>query len=478
MSLSIPTQIAVPFATSGLKDTIPANSDNVTGRAGYDQGFPPVNMTPKVAGGIPPFGEDMNGILFDVTKAVQFLESGTGFVYNSTFSTAIGGYNAGARVLRTDGRGYWLNTTNGNTTDPESAGGSAAGWVPDYTNGISSITMTNANVTLTALQYGRPIIVITGTLTANLNLIFPSIAGQWIVLNNTTGAFTITCKTASGSGVVVTGSTSVFGDGTNIYFANSASLAAFNQIQSITATVNGTGGAPVNGMRVTVNPTTLDFRSATLSNGLVTNIPLGIASSIDVVSGATLGALNGVLARFAVLEINNSGSLETAIANMAGGINLTETGVITTVAMTAASDSASVVYSAVARTNVPYRFVGYIENTQATAGTYVTAPSKVQGAGGNALSMVATGRSWATVTGSRVAGTTYYNTAEWDKEVIIVSNAGASLQFSILVDGVGRDTTAFSGTSGIISVKATVPPGSAYSLTTAAGTVNVWSELG
>lgn len=230
MSLSIPTQIAVPFATSGLKDTIPANSDNVTGRAGYDQGFPPVNMTPKVAGGIPPFGEDMNGILFDVTRAVQFLESGTGFIYKSTFSTAIGGYNAGARVLRTDGRGYWLNTTNGNTTDPESAGGAAAGWVPDYTNGVAAITMTNANVTLTALQYGRPIIVITGALTANLNLIFPAIAGQWVILNSTTGAFTITCKTAAGSGIVSTGATSIFCDGTNIY-------SSFSQILPVATTV-------------------------------------------------------------------------------------------------------------------------------------------------------------------------------------------------------------------------------------------------
>jgi hypothetical protein len=71
--------------------------------------------------------------------------------------------------------------------------------------------MTSANVTLTPLQYGKPIIVITGTLTANLNLIFPAIVNEWTVINNTTGAFTITCKTATGAGVVVNTSALIVG---------------------------------------------------------------------------------------------------------------------------------------------------------------------------------------------------------------------------------------------------------------------------
>lgn len=223
MSLSIPTQLTVPFADAGLRTTIPAASNNTTGRAGYDQGFPPINMVIKAAGGIPPFGQDMNGILYAVTLALRYLEAGGAYVYDTAFSTAIGGYNVGARVLRTDGLGYWLNTIDANTTNPESAGAAAAGWVPDYTNGVTAVTMTNANVTLTPVQYGKPIIVITGLLTANLNLIFPAISGQWVVQNKTTGAFSITCKTASGSGVVVSIAGNVFGDGTNIYFVQSPS---------------------------------------------------------------------------------------------------------------------------------------------------------------------------------------------------------------------------------------------------------------
>ena len=88
MPISPPVQIAVPFATAGLKNPIPANTNNVTGNAGYDAGFGAINMTPKIAGGIPPFGQDFNGIFYDVTLALQFLEAGGSFPYSSTFATA------------------------------------------------------------------------------------------------------------------------------------------------------------------------------------------------------------------------------------------------------------------------------------------------------------------------------------------------------------------------------------------------------
>jgi hypothetical protein len=219
MSVNVPDKMPVPFADVGLKNTIPDSSDNINGLAGYNQGFPPINMTPKTAGGIPPFGQDMNGILFAITECLRYFQAGSIYAYDSTFSTTVGGYRAGASVLRADGAGRWLNITDGNVSDPESAGAAAAGWVPDFTYGIGAVTMTNANVTLTPAQYGKPLIVITGLLTGNLNLIFPEIVGDWVVVNNTTGSFTITCKTASGTGGLVTqgGSPQQFyGDGENL----------------------------------------------------------------------------------------------------------------------------------------------------------------------------------------------------------------------------------------------------------------------
>ena len=71
MSISTPTKITVPFANTGSKNTIPVPSQiSVTpGAASYTDGFPPLTMTPKASGGVPPFGQDMNGILYAITTA-------------------------------------------------------------------------------------------------------------------------------------------------------------------------------------------------------------------------------------------------------------------------------------------------------------------------------------------------------------------------------------------------------------------------
>lgn len=148
------------------------------------------------------------------------------------------------------------------------------------------------------------------------------------------------------------------------------------KIQSITASV--AAGA----LTFTLNPTSLDFRSATLSSGTVNTRTVSSAISIVVPSTATLGTVSLVQGRIAVLAIDNAGTVELAVVNAVGGNDLSETGLINTTAISAAANSASVIYSTTARTGVPYRVVGYIESTQATAGTWVTAPSTVQGAGG------------------------------------------------------------------------------------------------
>lgn len=75
-----------------------------------------------------------------------------------------------------------------------------------------------APVTLTSDQWGCAVIILIGAITANINVIFPARGDQWVVVNRTTGAFAVTCKTASGTGVKVAQgrSKSIYGDGTNI----------------------------------------------------------------------------------------------------------------------------------------------------------------------------------------------------------------------------------------------------------------------
>jgi len=227
-----PAKIPLPFAASGLKNAIPeASQIGITaGAASLTDGFPPLTRTPLASGGIPVAPGDMNGILFELSAIVRWANAGGGYAFDGTFAadSNVGGYPKGARVMRSDGLGYWFNTTENNGTDPEGAGAVAAGWVPDFTTGATPVTMTGSSVTLTALQYGKPIIIISGLLTANLNLIFPNIAGQWIVINSTTGAFTITCKTTAGTGVSVSGATILVGDGTNIQTVTIATATTAN----------------------------------------------------------------------------------------------------------------------------------------------------------------------------------------------------------------------------------------------------------
>lgn len=260
-----PGKLVLPFANAGAKNTIPkASQIGITaGAASLVDGFPPLTRTPIAAGGVPPSGLDMNGILFQLSAILRWANAGGGYAYDAAFATDsnVGGYPKGARIMRSDGLGYWFNTVENNTTDPEAAGAAAAGWVPDFTNGVAAIAMTSANVTLTPLQYGKPIVVISGALTANLNLIFPTIVNKWTVINNTTGAFTITCKTASGTGLVVNTAAPIVGDGTDIQSAVTDAAALFGETvatatggtsDAITATFAPVPRYPSNGVSLSV----------------------------------------------------------------------------------------------------------------------------------------------------------------------------------------------------------------------------------
>lgn len=218
---SQPTKIQVPFASSGQKNTIPVPSQASTtpGAASFADGFPSLTMQSLASGGVPPSGKDFNGILNMITGIQQWQCGGGQFTYDSAWSSANGGYPKGALLVSADGTTEWLCVVDGNTTNPDATDGTAANWVSIGASGVAAITgLTNANVTLTPAQYGKRIITLAGTLTGNINIVLPTNAAHWVVVNNTTGNFTITLKTASGTGVTVAQGSAklVFCDGTNI----------------------------------------------------------------------------------------------------------------------------------------------------------------------------------------------------------------------------------------------------------------------
>lgn len=119
MPVALPKFLKSAFAAVGIKNNIPDASNNVTGRAGYDKGFPEINMQPREAGGIPPAGGDMNGVLYDLSAAIQYLQSGAAFPFNQDFATAIGGYPIGAIVSdQSDSSLLWINGFSNNVLSP------------------------------------------------------------------------------------------------------------------------------------------------------------------------------------------------------------------------------------------------------------------------------------------------------------------------------------------------------------------------
>ncbi|WP_152973114.1 hypothetical protein [Pseudomonas asplenii] len=82
-------------------------------------------MTPIVSGGIPPAGQDFNGILNAITNAIRWGNAGGQYPYDATFSSAIGGYPKGALLARSGFDGYWVSQVENNTTNPDTGG---AGW--------------------------------------------------------------------------------------------------------------------------------------------------------------------------------------------------------------------------------------------------------------------------------------------------------------------------------------------------------------
>ena len=115
-----------------------------------------------------------------------------------------------------EGAGTWGQTTNTNLGT----------LLEQAITGVQTITMSNANVTLTSTdgtadQARNAVLVVTGTNAAVRDIIAPLVNKQYLVVNNTTGGFAINIRASSGFSVSVPNGSSVFVycDGTNFYSA-------------------------------------------------------------------------------------------------------------------------------------------------------------------------------------------------------------------------------------------------------------------
>lgn len=87
---------------STLKNIIPATASGAENSASFAQGFPAITMQPVGAGGIPPSGYDMNGILYQMSTLQYLQQFGYNLnEFNATQSAA--GYPKGAVVIYPSG---------------------------------------------------------------------------------------------------------------------------------------------------------------------------------------------------------------------------------------------------------------------------------------------------------------------------------------------------------------------------------------
>ena len=298
--------------------------------------------------------------------------------------------------------------------------------------------------------------------------------GAFTTLTATTGNITtVNATTVNAATITATGTVTA----ETLTFEGGGSMTKPPEpgIQSITASV------ATSALTVTLNPTTLDFRSATLTSGTVVSRLISSAISVVVSSGSTLGTVSGVQSQIVVLALDNAGTVELAVVNIAGGTSLTETGLISTTAEggAGAADSATTIYSTTARTNVAYRVVGYIESTQTTAGTWATAPSTIQGYGGQALASMSSlgfGQTWQNVTSSRVSSTTYYNSTGKPIQVRI-TNLSTQATLQMVINGVTLPINANNNTAVYVNEFEIIPTGASYSCAASNGAINSWYEL-
>lgn len=293
MGAPLPPFIPEPFANAAAAGTAPGDKtaplpDTVTNAqfASWAAGFQAITMQPVTAGGKPPLGQDVNGVLFALSSHDYYVQAGQLFPYSSDVATAIGGYAVGTVLGSADGVTVWFCTAANNMTDPDSGG--AAGWASLYAYGFTTLNaLTGGTVTLSPTQAGKRTIVLNGALTSNLAIVLPAILSRWLFVNNTTGGFTTSVRAPSGTGVTVpqggfANPLEVYFDGTNVnptvaplgipisQAADPLTLAERNNVGQLVATdFIGTNGLTVPTVgAVVVQNTAADgvFRKIALAN--------------------------------------------------------------------------------------------------------------------------------------------------------------------------------------------------------------------
>ena len=115
-----PKLMPIAFGVNSQRQSLQESSVSGTSLASYNDGFPPITMISKDAGGIPPQGKDFNQILYELSSLSKWSQSSGLFQYDSSFSESIGGYPKGSVIIGADGETIYQSKIDDNLSTPSS----------------------------------------------------------------------------------------------------------------------------------------------------------------------------------------------------------------------------------------------------------------------------------------------------------------------------------------------------------------------
>jgi microcystin-dependent protein len=181
-----------------------------------------------------------------------------------------------------DQSGIWGQTTNTNLGT----------LLEQSITGVVSITMTDANYTLTNFngvsdEARNAVLVVGGTNAAVRDIITPLVEKLYVVRNNTSGGFAVNIRASSGSSVSVPNGATiwVYCDGTNFNAVGTESVGNFEVNGNLTVTGNETvsGNSAVTGTTTLTGATTLSnaltYGGTTLANSVTGTGSMALSAS-------------------------------------------------------------------------------------------------------------------------------------------------------------------------------------------------------
>lgn len=348
--------------------------------------------------------------------------------------------------------GVWGTTTNTNWQLAEQA-----------IAGVQTITMTNANYTLSNLngvldEARNMVLVVQGTNSGIYQVVAPlNQPKMYVIYNNTTGGYAITIGASSGSVITIPNGVTaqVYTDGTNFYSAQTGSAGNFTVNGTLTASgVTDTGSLSAASLSVS--------GASTFSTSPTAPTPTTGDNTTKIATTA-----------FVTAAIPTTGTMATqnasAVAITGGTINGTTVGATTASNVTGTTITATTQFSG--------------------PGTGLTGTAASLTAGNATLSVNSTNalgysQTWQDVTSSRSFGTTYTNSTGKPIQVYFYANgaavAGPGVGFTLLLNGTLSFNDGFGPGSDSCAIQIVIPAGNTYSISQTSGagySGTSWYEL-